>query len=305
MEIIFLKPDHLVFLIIIPIILLFHLILKKKTKRKGIIFANFDLIKKAVKITGEPKFIYLEFFRFIFLIVLILLIAEPTVIYEKNTSSLDYVFIIDSSISMLVEDVSQSRFMLTKEFIGDFINNLEDNTKIGLISYSSNVRIEQELSTNKQITLNTLNQIEVTKKSNTELTDALIKGVNLFEGEYSGKIILFTDSLNDIDLNKGLDYLNSKNLNLIIIGVGTKEGGKIPGINIKFQLDTNLEKLTENSRINYFNLANKNFSDIKSQILIKNLIKQKKSLVSLLLIILLILYVTKIILLNTIYRIEP
>lgn len=305
MELIFTNPNYLFLLIIIPIISLLLLFSKKKYKKKSVSFANFDLIKKSINIVGEPSFVFLDIIRLLFLIFLILTLSSPVITYETEKDSSNYVFVLDSSISMLVEDVGVSRFTLSKEFIEDLVKESSDSSKLGLVSYSSNVKIHQILSTKKKEFFNALNKLEPTKKSNTQLSDALVTSANLFQKGELGNIVVLTDSINDVDLEDTLNYIATNNLHLSIIGVGTSQGGVIPETNITFKLDENFYKLKDLDYVTYSNLKDNDFKNAKSSLIINSTVQDKKPLITYFLILLIILYLLNLVLINTIYKIEP
>jgi len=278
---------------------------KKKYKKKSVSFANFDLIKKSINIVGEPSFVFLDIIRLLFLIFLILTLSSPVITYETEKDSSNYVFVLDSSISMLVEDVGVSRFTLSKEFIEDLVKESSDSSKLGLVSYSSNVKIHQILSTKKKEFFNALNKLEPTKKSNTQLSDALVTSANLFQKGELGNIVVLTDSINDVDLEDTLNYIATNNLHLSIIGVGTSQGGVIPETNITFKLDENFYKLKDLDYVTYSNLKDNDFKNAKSSLIINSTVQDKKPLITYFLILLIILYLLNLVLINTIYKIEP
>ncbi len=305
MELIFTNPNYLFLFVLVPIISVLLLFFKKRYKKNSVTFANFDLIKKAINIAGEPNFFFLDIIRLLFLILLIFTLSSPVVLYEKEMGGSNYVFVLDSSVSMLVKDVGTSRFFLSKEFIENIVKDSSSSSKLGLVSYSSNVKIHQSLSANKQDFFNSLNKLEPTTKSNTQLVDALITSANLFQEEEMGNLVLLTDSLSDANLDNALDYIVNKNLHLSIIGVGTIEGGVIPETNITFKLDETFQKIGDLEDITYFNLKNRDFSNAKSSVIVNSVVQEEKQLITYSLILLLILYLLKLVLINTIYKIEP
>lgn len=166
-----------------------------------------------------------------FIIILLVLIAiyRPTTqkeLQENLISSNNIIIALDASYSMQAKDIQPSRYEFSKQTIREFLTlNPKDN--VMLIAFTSNPLLLSPPTTDHNIlniALNSLNTNNILTKG-TSLKNLLHKINQL--NSFNSNLILITDGgeVNNIDEIETL--LLNKNLNLITLAVGTKEGTTI------------------------------------------------------------------------------
>ena len=132
----FLYPQFLWFLALIPFFVLVYLISLTINKKKGIAFGNFKALERFYGIEFFSKnFLYLAF-NLVLLVILIMGLAGLGMKYDTNTSDFSFVIAIDTSSSMLTNDITPTRFQAAVNIASKLISNLPAGTNIGIVGFS-------------------------------------------------------------------------------------------------------------------------------------------------------------------------
>jgi len=236
MEIIIEKPDYLWLLLILPVIVIAHMITLKFTKRKAIRFANFEIIERITGGESLSKNFFLLVIRVIILLLFVLALSGTTISYTGLGSNFDFSIVIDASNSMLVQDMQPNRLEAAKENAINFVNNLNNNNHISVISFSSTALLETSLTNNLEDVKAAISRISAKETGGTNIGDTLITAVNsLLNSENSKVIILLTDGRSNtgVSISDAVEYAKIKQVVINTIGIGTEEGGEyIAGVNL-------------------------------------------------------------------------
>lgn len=230
-DITFSRPVYLWYLLGVPLLIISHFVFLYYTKKKAMVFANFEAMKRVTGkrlLTTSPLHLLL---RIIIIICLVFAIAGTNFWYETAGADNDFIIAIDNSASMSAQDFPGTRMSAAKSVAKDLVDMLGTKSKIGLISFSSVAFIE-ELPTTDVLTLKSaIDRIDVEKAGGTDIAGAIITGTNLLLPSEKGKaMILITDGLNtynifiDDAVTRGVDYAASKKVMLYTIGVGRESG---------------------------------------------------------------------------------
>lgn len=197
-------------------------------------------IKKLVKIIGKEAKNYITKLKFRTLLFslswLFLCIALASPIYgtrlvldQKKGASV--IFVMDISNSMTIKENEVSR-LNTSKYLADFIVKKYNQHSFGLVLAKGNGVLSVPLTFEKISVLENINLLSPLRvsSSGTNLELGVLKAIDSFNNERNNSkiIILFTDG----DETKGnlLDVakaISESDVTLIIVGVGTKEGGEI------------------------------------------------------------------------------
>lgn len=197
-------------------------------------------IKNLVKIIGKEAkkcIIKLKLRAFLFsLSWLFLCIALAAPVYgtklvldQKKGASI--IFVMDISNSMTIKENEVSR-LNTSKYLADFIVKKYNQYSFGLVLAKGNGVLSVPLTFEKIPLLENINLLSPLRvsSSGTNLELGLLKAIDSFNNERSNSkiIILFTDG----DETKGhllgvAKTISESDVTLIIVGVGTKEGGEI------------------------------------------------------------------------------
>lgn len=251
MEITFSEPIYLWMILILPLLIVIHFYALKYVKNRAFKFANFEALKRVTGGMILSRNINLLVLRLIVLLFLILSLAGTTIWYEGESNVFDYVLAIDSSGSMLADDLKPNRIEAAKEAATSFIENLKSKSEIGLVSFSGVGLVELPLTDNKNKMKEAIRSIEISSLHGTAVGDALTTSANLLlQSEKSKMIILLTDGRENIaskeEVNKIIEYLSQKQIIVNTVGLGTEEGGTIPGLSSISTVDSSMLSLIAN-----------------------------------------------------------
>lgn len=258
---------YLVFLLIIPFMIFFHFYNLKNLKGRALKFANFEAIARVKGVDLYSKDIIPLIVNVFITASLVLSISGLTLNMEMDVSTFSYAIAIDSSESMGATDIFPDRITSAKATALDFVNNLPDTTKAAVVSYTGNTFVEQDITDNKGLIKNAINNIQISNTGGTDLYEAVTISFNLLKNEPNRAIIIISDGqVNVGNLNEVIDYAVYNNVYIYTIGIGTLEGGKTRfGIS---RLDENsLKSLAYSTNGKYYLIddqekMNKAFSEI-------------------------------------------
>lgn len=148
---------------------------------------------------------------------------------EIEVKGMNIYVLIDTSRSMLTEDVYPNRLEAGKRVLTNLIQSLKGD-RVGFIPFSDSAYIQMPLTDDYNITQNYINAIDTTLISGggTELYQALELAEKSFKeiGSENKTVIVISDG-GDFD-KKSLDFVKENGIDVYSIGVGTKEGNVIP-----------------------------------------------------------------------------
>ena len=225
----FTHAQYLFLLFLIPFFFMIHFFSLQNRKKVALRFANFDAISRIRGIDFFSKNIVILFLNLLIILLLILSISGLSVQVTKEASSFSFVIAVDTSESMLADDFSPNRITAAKEIAKDFIDLIPQGGRIGVVSFSGNAYIEQDMSDDKIEIKNSINRIETKAWGGTDLYEAVITSSNILKEEENKAVILLSDGqINVGNLNDIIEYSQKKEVLIHTIAVGTEEGGNTP-----------------------------------------------------------------------------
>lgn len=315
MEIIIKEPIYLLLLLVIPIMIFLHYYFFEHIKKKAMKFSNFSAMKRVTGVTLITKNNSQLILRIIIFILLIISLSNPIIFLEKETSLSNYVIAIDSSASMLSDDVKPDRLTVAKEAASFFVDNLESKAKVAIISFTGISFIKSRLTDNKVDIKNAIKDINVELTGGTDIGGALVTAINILSNSEENKakvIILISDGSDtagvfiDESIDNALDYVKKNNVIVHTIGIGSGEGKGYIDLLPIYDSET-LKKISETTGGNFYEV--KSTSDITSAFkdleIKKEKLKQPTELKNYIFISSLILLLFEWFLLNTKFRALP
>jgi len=161
---------------------------------------------------------------------------------SSYNSNVDIMFVVDSSLSMRVEDMDgASRLDATKKYLMDFIVE-QNGHRMGLITYNHKASVESPLTTDKEMvkvaieTISTIDELHAQGSSaavGLEMANERIIIENDMYGANRSKVIIMVSDGEEVEadlqnLDKQLKALVDNNVKVFVLGVGTDRGGNIP-----------------------------------------------------------------------------
>ena len=209
------------------------------------------------------------------LLVAISLLSPQKPVDSENVEvkGLNIYALIDTSRSMMAEDVYPNRLEGAKRTLEKLLHNLKGD-RIGFIPYSDSAYIQMPLTDDYSIGSNYINALDsnLISGGGTELYQALELAEKSFnEIQSENKTIIILSDGGDFD-KKSLDFVKKHKLNVYAIGIGTDEGSILPeyinGKKVGFIKDENgspvvsklnsdfMKKLAESSNGKYYEINN-------------------------------------------------
>lgn len=151
---------------------------------------------------------------------------------EVHREGVDVVVALDTSRSMLAEDVKPNRLERAKLAIEDLVKQLHGD-RVGLVAFAGSAFIQCPLTLDYAAFAESLHAVNVgiIPKGGTSLHEAITSGIEAFEG-HEGKhaaLILITDGEDhEGKLDEAAQQAAERGIKIYTIGIGTSEGDLIP-----------------------------------------------------------------------------
>ncbi len=257
MYISFTHPAYLAFLFAIPILIFLHFFSLKRRRRDSLKFANFEAIARIKGIDLYSKNIWGLVVDALFVAMLVFALSGLTLHKEVEASSFSFVIAIDSSQSMTAKDMLPDRLSAAKETAVDFVEGLPFESYVGVMSFSGDAIIEQELTKDRLLLKTAIENIEINLIGGTDVYDVIFNSVKVFGRGKNRAVILLSDGqINVGNIQDTISYANDYGIMIHTIGVGSVEGGEVSYGMSKLDEDS-LKSLSYNTGGRYFNVKNK------------------------------------------------
>jgi Ca-activated chloride channel family protein len=151
---------------------------------------------------------------------------------EQKQRGIDILFAIDTSKSMLTQDVTPDRLTRAKLAITDFVNKLQGD-RVGLIAFAGDAFLQAPLTLDYNAFGESLDAIDtnVIPRGGTDISSAIQEAQVAFgTGTHNHKILVLVTDGEDLEA-KGIDSARAAakdGLTIYTVGVGSAAGGLIP-----------------------------------------------------------------------------
>ncbi|MFB6213095.1 MAG: VWA domain-containing protein [Candidatus Nanohaloarchaea archaeon] len=206
--------------------ILFYIGAKKKKKQRAMKFGNYETLQKVAGKNFLKSSNVILVARLLALTALIIGISNPVIVREVPSTGSDYVVAIDASGSMLTSDFEPNRLQAAKDVSRQFVNRLSDSVEIGVISFSGDVKREQELTPDTDAVKESISNIGMGQAAGTAIGDAIFTGSSmLMDSNETRRLILVTDGRNNVgsSLNESIQFAQKQNVTVTAIGIGSTE----------------------------------------------------------------------------------
>src|SRR5947208_10168786 len=186
---------------------------------------NVDRVRRAIRFA----------FDLLALALAITALAEPRWGYtyeDVKRRGLDLLFAIDTSRSMLSNDVSPNRLERVKLAAQDLVNQLQGD-RAGLIAFAGRAFLQAPLTIDYEAEVESINDLDTKTipEGGTNISEAINLAVSTFGKSAAGNraLIIFTDGEElSGDATKTAKAAADAGVRIFTIGVGTPEGSLIP-----------------------------------------------------------------------------
>jgi Ca-activated chloride channel homolog len=245
----FAKPEMLFWLLLLPLCSVFLSITWYRKTRALQRFGSAQLVRKLVAQTSFNKQIMKRILLLVAMLFVILSLAHPRwgeLEEEVERMGIDILVALDTSTSMLAEDIKPNRLAKARAEIRGLVSRLEGD-RIGIINFAGEALVQCPLTLDYSAALIMLDEVAAGSIAmpGTNLSAALKKSLQTFvakENKYK-ILILMTDGENTIeDPLPVAKELAKAGVKVFTIGIGNPNGTPIPVRDEKGQLQYKRDK---------------------------------------------------------------
>jgi Ca-activated chloride channel homolog len=153
---------------------------------------------------------------------------------EVKRKGIDILVAVDTSKSMLAEDVKPNRLERSKFGIMDFVSKLEGD-RVGLLPFSGTAFLMCPLTLDYDAFRNSLEALdtEIIPQGGTDLASAIYEAEAAFSNDANHKILLLVTDGEDLEGEalSAAEQAKTRGLTIYTVGVGTRSGELIPLMN--------------------------------------------------------------------------
>ena len=225
----FANPEYLYFLFIIPL-MIFWYVLRRKRQYPSMSISTIEQFKKS-PVTLRTRLRHSLFvFRCIAIIFMIIAVARPQSSSSRetiNTEGIDIILSVDVSTSMDAEDLKPDRITAAKKAAKQFIEK-RTNDRIGLVPFAAEAFTQCPITIDHEVLISLLEKVETGKlEDGTAIGDGLATSVNRIKDSDSKSkvIILLTDGRNNrgnISPQTAAELARTFDIRVYTVAVGTK-----------------------------------------------------------------------------------
>lgn len=226
MEIVFANQYAGLLGLILGLIIAVTLYARQSKRARAMTFGNYETLQKVADGNFIRSSNILTIMKLVAVTALIAGISGPTLVNEQRVADANYVIALDSSSSMFTTDIEPTRFDAAKNIADNIIDDMTNETSLGIISYSGSVHTESEVSGNLEEKRIAVQNTSIGETAGTAIGSAIISSGSLLSGmEGDKRIILMTDGENNVGsgINESISYAQRQNISIYTIGLGSSE----------------------------------------------------------------------------------
>jgi len=255
-------PQFLSFLLLVPFFVFVYFWSIIYNKRKAVNFPNFEAMERISGTEFLSRNILSLYLNLFILCLMVFATAGAAISFESNSGSFSHIILIDNSQSMAANDFSPNRLEVAKSSAKNFVDSLPVGTKVGVIAFSGDSIIVQELDDSKIRVKMAIDSIDFGDVQGTNIYNAIIAADKLFDSNKLKSVVLISDG----QLNVGetldiIDYANENNITINTLAIGSSEGG-VTDLNTISKMDEDiLKSLSFNTQGQFFRIQENNEFD--------------------------------------------
>src|SRR5689334_3659996 len=228
-------PEWLWGLLLIPLLIAIFVSAERRGLKRLQQFVSARLLPQLAGTVNRPRRIVRFGLLMLGLALAIVSLAQPRwgYVYEDvKRKGLDLLFAVDTSRSMLSNDVQPSRLERVKLAAQDLVNQLQGD-RVGLIAFAGRAFLQAPLTIDYEAAVESINDLDTKTipEGGTNISEAINLAVNTFGKSAAGNraLIIFTDGEELTgDAVKVAKSASEAGLKIFTIGVGTPQGSLIP-----------------------------------------------------------------------------
>src|SRR5438132_4496775 len=228
-------PEWLWGLLLIPILMAFFIRAERLGLRRLQEFVSARLLPQLAGTVNRPRRVVRFALQLLGLSFGLLSLTQPRWGYtyeDVKRKGIDRLFAVDTSRSMLSNDVQPNRLERVKLAAQDLVNQLE-GVRVGLVAFAGRAFLQAALTIDYEAAVESINDLDTKTipEGGTNISEAINLAVNTFGKSAAGNraLIIFTDGeeLNG-DAAKTTKSATDAGVRIFTVGVGTPQGSLIP-----------------------------------------------------------------------------
>ncbi len=181
----FLNPERLWWLLAVAALGVAYLAVQRWRRRATVRFTQVELLDRVAPSRPGWRRHVVAGVQLLGLAAGVVAIARPITTTTERTKSEGRILVLfDVSLSMMATDVSPSRLEAAKEAARSFVDQVDDDIEVGLISFSGNVAVEVDPTLDRDQLDRGIDDLQLAES--TAIGDALATGANLLTGLADG-----------------------------------------------------------------------------------------------------------------------
>ncbi|MFC1512422.1 VWA domain-containing protein [bacterium] len=226
---------YLITLLLIPAVILLLIVLWKNKIKTLKVFGDYSLINNLIpQDTWEKQRIKMVLWVSALFFLLIALCGPQFGAKMMNIkrTGIDVIIAVDTSLSMMAEDIAPSRIEKAKQELSKLITNLEGN-RLGIIAFAGNSFLQCPLTLDAGAARLFLDFVDVgtVPRQGTEIGTAIRLAIKTFskkERKYKALVLLSDGEDHKSGPAKAAEEAKKEGINIFTIGFGSTEGEVIP-----------------------------------------------------------------------------
>lgn len=197
---------------------------KKRKKQRAMKFGNYETLQKVAGKSFLSSSRVMLAIKMAAITSLIVGISSPVLQYDAQATGSDYVIAVDTSSSMLTTDLEPTRLSAAKSVSSTFISQLNNQTKVGSISFSGRINNRTQLSSDPNKAQGYISSYEVGEYAGTAIGDAIYTSANILMNSNENRtVILITDGITNTgrSVNESVKYAKDRDVKINTIGIGS------------------------------------------------------------------------------------
>jgi Ca-activated chloride channel homolog len=144
-------PLALLFLLLVPLMLALYVLVQRRPSRYALSYSNLDVLASVVDRSGAwrrwiPPALFL-----LALTVLAVALARPQVRATQEREQATIVLAIDSSGSMVADDVAPTRLDAAKAAVNTFLDGLPPKFRVGMVTFAAEAELVAPVTTDREL----------------------------------------------------------------------------------------------------------------------------------------------------------
>lgn len=229
------KPDFFQLLWLVPFLILLLVFGQKKRRNLLRTFGYEKTIQNLIRAHAANRYLVKNTLLVLAVVFFILSLAQPQWGEEKKQlkrKGIDLIFLVDTSLSMLAQDVKPNRIEKIKFILKAFLKNLKGD-RVGIVTFAGSGFLQSPLTLDYSAFLLFANAIQVgfIPDPGTNISNGLDIAIRSFpknEKKHKAIIILSDGETLEGKIDDVADTAKKSGVRIYAIGIGTPDGEPIP-----------------------------------------------------------------------------